>query len=379
MTNPKEYWLEYAESTHGRKLVLETKILLNVLVLYLPLPFFWTLFDQQGSRWTFQATRMNGNIGFYELKPDQMQVINPLLILTFIPLYELIFYPLLSLIGIRRPLQKLTLGGIFAGIAFVLSAIVEINIEPTYAVVPGRGESQLRIFNNRPCDYTFTSNVPEYSSFSIKSMEYFEDQYVKLDKEYNTYAFTVSSASGIPGSPSCSDDVGTLYSFNLTESTAQSFHLHGISGQPLEITQYEDDPEKTRRGWSKIRVLANIDSSADLVQLLDNGNTYRHESNRTDVETSDVPFGKNNKIQIRKVARDGCSPADQGEDKSECYHVITDELLLEVGGVYTLLVNQTGSSSYDHTLITVTSPNSVNMLWLVPQYVVMTLGEVREQ
>lgn len=74
-TNPKEHWLDYAESTFGRKLVLETKILLNVLVLYLPLPFFWALFDQQGSRWTFQATRMDGDVGFYVIKPDQMQVI----------------------------------------------------------------------------------------------------------------------------------------------------------------------------------------------------------------------------------------------------------------------------------------------------------------
>lgn len=90
--------------------MLETRILLNVLVLYLPLPFFWALFDQQGSRWTFQATRMDGDIGVYVIKPDQMQVINPLLILIFIPLYEVAFYPLLNLIGIRRPLQKITAG-----------------------------------------------------------------------------------------------------------------------------------------------------------------------------------------------------------------------------------------------------------------------------
>jgi dipeptide/tripeptide permease len=109
-TNPREHWLDYAENTFGRKLVLETRILLNVLVLYLPLPFFWALFDQQGSRWTFQATRMNGDIGIYVIKPDQMQVINPLLILIFIPLYEVAFYPLLNLIGIRRPLQKITAG-----------------------------------------------------------------------------------------------------------------------------------------------------------------------------------------------------------------------------------------------------------------------------
>ena len=109
-TNPKEHWLDYAENKFGRKLVLETRILLNVLVLYLPLPFFWALFDQQGSRWTFQATRMDGDVGFYVIKPDQMQVVNPLLILIFIPLYEVAFYPVLNLIGIRRPLQKLTGG-----------------------------------------------------------------------------------------------------------------------------------------------------------------------------------------------------------------------------------------------------------------------------
>lgn len=110
-TNPKGHWLEYAEDKFGKKLVTETKILLNVLVLYLPLPVFWTLFDQQGSRWTFQATRMNGDLGFYTILPDQMQVVNPFLILAFIPLYEVVFYPLLNLIGIRRPLQKITLGG----------------------------------------------------------------------------------------------------------------------------------------------------------------------------------------------------------------------------------------------------------------------------
>jgi solute carrier family 15 oligopeptide transporter 1 len=102
---------------------------MNILLLYLPLPMFWALFDQQGSRWTFQATRMNGDIGFMTIEPDQIQVLNPLLILVFIPLYEVAFYPVLNMIGIRRPLQKLTLGGIFGGIAFILSAVIELQLE----------------------------------------------------------------------------------------------------------------------------------------------------------------------------------------------------------------------------------------------------------
>jgi solute carrier family 15 (oligopeptide transporter), member 1 len=140
--------LDYAEAKFGKRLVNETKILMNVLVLYIPLPIFWTLFDQQGSRWTFQATRMDGNIGFYEIKPDQMQVVNPFLILAFIPLYEAVFYPLLSKIGIRRPLQKITLGGIMAGIAFVLSALVEIQLAKTYPVIPSAGKIKLFLKSN---------------------------------------------------------------------------------------------------------------------------------------------------------------------------------------------------------------------------------------
>lgn len=126
---PRENLLDYSIDKYGHELVNDTRILLKILMLYLPLPFFWALFDQQGSRWTFQADKMNGDIGFYVIKPDQMQLVNPLLILIFIPLFDVILYPLLSKIGIRRSLQKLTLGGILAGVAFVSSALVQFHID----------------------------------------------------------------------------------------------------------------------------------------------------------------------------------------------------------------------------------------------------------
>jgi POT family proton-dependent oligopeptide transporter len=107
---------------------METKILLNVVKLYIVLPVFWALFDQKGSRWTLQAKQMSGDIGFMTIKPDQMQVLNPALILIFIPLYEVAFYPLLAKVGINKPLRKLTCGGILAGVSFVLSGIVELSL-----------------------------------------------------------------------------------------------------------------------------------------------------------------------------------------------------------------------------------------------------------
>ena len=53
----------------------EVKAVWNVAFMMLPLPIFWALFDQQGSRWTFQATRMNGNFfNLFRLEPDNIQV-----------------------------------------------------------------------------------------------------------------------------------------------------------------------------------------------------------------------------------------------------------------------------------------------------------------
>ncbi|XP_075155497.1 peptide transporter family 1-like isoform X1 [Haematobia irritans] len=46
------------------------------------------------------------------------------------------------------------------------------------------------------------------------------------------------------------------------------------------------------------------------------------------------------------------------------------------GGVYVLLVGMANNASTLTKLEEVIQPNSMNILWLVPQYVVMTLGEV---
>ena len=109
-------------------MVEDCKTLFNIIVLYLPLPLFWALFDQQGSRWVSQAMKLDGNFTTFTIQPDQMQVINPLLILVFIPLCEFAIYPFLRLFGIRRPLQKMFIGGILAGIAFLGSMFLEIQI-----------------------------------------------------------------------------------------------------------------------------------------------------------------------------------------------------------------------------------------------------------
>ncbi|XP_061164860.1 solute carrier family 15 member 1-like [Saccostrea echinata] len=60
--NKKEHWLYYAESKFEPEFIREVQILLKVLFMFIPAPLFWALSDQQGSRWTLQAEKLNGDL-----------------------------------------------------------------------------------------------------------------------------------------------------------------------------------------------------------------------------------------------------------------------------------------------------------------------------
>jgi POT family proton-dependent oligopeptide transporter len=60
----------------------------RVLPVMAALPTFWALYDQQGSSWTVQAQQMASF-----LEPEQMGVVNPILIMLLIPAFDKRLYP----------------------------------------------------------------------------------------------------------------------------------------------------------------------------------------------------------------------------------------------------------------------------------------------
>ena len=79
------------------------KYVYPIIIMFTPLPFFWALFDMQGSRWTLTATQMNGWQGgdAFKVLPDQVQIMNPIMILLFLPLFQKIIYPAFEWCGIK--------------------------------------------------------------------------------------------------------------------------------------------------------------------------------------------------------------------------------------------------------------------------------------
>ncbi len=99
---------------------------LHLMPLMLFFPIFWMLYDQQGSVWTLQATRLN----LYGLEPEQLQFLNPLEIMLFIPLFDQIIYPWLERHGFNiEPLRRMEYGMFLAAVSFCCSALLESVVQ----------------------------------------------------------------------------------------------------------------------------------------------------------------------------------------------------------------------------------------------------------
>ncbi|KAM3857127.1 solute carrier family 15 member 1b [Diretmus argenteus] len=144
----REHWMDWAEERYDKLLIAQVKMVLKVLFLYIPLPMFWALFDQQGSRWTLQATTMDGDFGILIVQPDQMQTVNPILILVMVPIVDGVVYPLIAKCKLNfTPLKRMTVGMFLAALAFVVAAVIQLQIDTTLPKFPSSTEGQVKFIN----------------------------------------------------------------------------------------------------------------------------------------------------------------------------------------------------------------------------------------
>jgi len=101
----------------------------RLAVIYLFVAMFWALFDQTGSSWVLQADKMDREwLGIVWL-PSQIQAINPILVMAFIPLFGFVIYPAINKVFPLTPLRKIAIGFFITVPAFILPAYVQEQIE----------------------------------------------------------------------------------------------------------------------------------------------------------------------------------------------------------------------------------------------------------
>ncbi|KAM6945800.1 solute carrier family 15 member 1-like [Aplochiton taeniatus] len=175
----REHWMDWANEKYDKLLIAQVKMVLKVLFLYIPLPMFWALFDQQGSRWTLQATTMNGDFGALIIQPDQMQTVNPILILALVPIMDSCLYPLIAKCKLNfTPLKRMTVGMLMAALAFFAAAVVQIQIDNTLPIFPSGNAGQIKYQNMADSLVTVTLDGKPYPVPSFQAT----DEYLTFDK-----------------------------------------------------------------------------------------------------------------------------------------------------------------------------------------------------
>ncbi|XP_030830422.1 solute carrier family 15 member 2 isoform X1 [Strongylocentrotus purpuratus] len=351
----KQHWLDWAEEKYGAALIEDIKVLLHVLFIFLPLPFFWALFDQQGSRWTLQAEHMDGRLGSYQIKPDQMQAMNPVFILIFIPLFEGVIYPLLDKCNVpKRPLQRMAGGMTLAAIAFVFAGFLQLKIDSSELSLPGPGQSVVSVINASPCPINVESKFytgPIDVAGGTKKIDFAVGDYdIKFE-------------------PGCSE-LGTAqpFSASLGSQLVESVIVYSSANQ-LQALQVKGHLEKSHEGLGKLS-LGYFISDTNLpynltVSIEDSLRVYRTHVLLNNVSSSlDVEPGQYSVY---------------GVPVGNASKVLLGDIDVKMGGIYRLLIQPANISQSDTIRLAIhteVQPNSVSMLLQIPQYIVITCGEI---
>lgn len=122
---PAKGWKAFWFEVRGTGL----RAILKLLPLYLFVAMFWALFDQTASRFIFQAQDMDLNFLGLEWLPSQLQSMNSVFVLTFIPIFAFIGYPMLDRVWKLSPLRKIGIGLFVMGVSFTLASVVQTWID----------------------------------------------------------------------------------------------------------------------------------------------------------------------------------------------------------------------------------------------------------
>jgi len=341
---PVEHWLDRAAfpgsgQVTDPQLIADVKQSLGVLLLFTTFPIFWALFYQTSTGMIFQAKRLNDRVGAsYRIPPELTSAINPLLILILIPLFDLLMYPLLARCGLlTRTSSRMTVGMLFAVVSFFIYGLLNMQLEQSLL---GPGQAGLQVYNDRPCAATLRPYPDQDTLWTLPA----GGQVTKELSDEDVARFALSL-------PTSCDDV-----------TAQQVTVPLAGGLRSTLVLGADGARALAPSDGYIKD-TDADATVRLVTLdVDEEQQFRLSYRDMDVELSVV----NGSSIFKTLAPQYYKVINVKEDK----HV--GDVDIRQDGVYDVII------SADHSLSTfaVTAPSDIHVLWTIPQYLFMTIGEV---
>uniref|UniRef100_A0A8K9Y0L4 Solute carrier family 15 member 1 n=1 Tax=Oncorhynchus mykiss TaxID=8022 RepID=A0A8K9Y0L4_ONCMY len=329
-TFPKrEHWMDWAHEKYDKLLVAQVKMVLKVLFLYIPLPMFWTLFDQQGSRWTLQATTMDGNF---------VRTVNPILILALVPIMDSLVYPLIKKCHLNfTPLKRMTVGMLIAALAFVAAALLQLQIDQTLPKLPKGVAGQVKFLNLNQAPLTVT--IDGTADVSVPAHQVNTGGYLTFDKPVRV-VFNKNTSAGTD-----------LPLMSQTRRTA-------LVSPTLDMNLVYDLSKKPDDGMNAIRFVNGLGSPLNVTLGV---------GDIAPLSVSNYSLVPQGKAEFTIMNSGGASCLYSKE--------------LGFGSAFTLVIPSTFNIGIPDCwqaiqVVEDIKPNTIHMGWQIPQYFLMTAGEV---
>lgn len=105
------------------------KAILKLAIIFIFIAVFWALFDQTGSSWVLQAEDLNRNWLGMDWLSSQIQAVNPIMILVYIPVFQFVVYPLINKVFKLTPIRKISIGLFVMVAGFAMVGVVQSWID----------------------------------------------------------------------------------------------------------------------------------------------------------------------------------------------------------------------------------------------------------
>ena len=333
---PVKHWLDRADKKFDNKLLSDVKCTLRVLLLFTSYPLFWALFYQTSTGMIFQAKRLYDRIGNYRIPPELVSTVNPFLILVLIPLFEFVIYPQLAKKQMfQTMIPRMSVGMGLGCVSFIIYGLVGLQVEQN---ILGANQAQLNIYNVRNCQLRLTSDwLPHSIELSPGSQLKFdqinladnivvEERKMRYECGFDTIESTLKLGGG-------------------NETAVVVFP------DEIRIVKATDHYLKDKDAEAKVRFITDTK---------DRLNKYFKLQYGDQIETITVNEGQSDFEVI--------SPQNytvRYEDKTLGIADIRQD------GVYDIVISDGHVYSFF-----VTEPSETHMLWLIPQFLIITTGEV---
>ena len=365
--NKKEHWLDYSIDKYNAQMISDVKAFCKVFLVFLPLPIFWALFDQQGSRWTEQAQQLNGRVGSITIKPDQFQVFNPIFIIILVPLFDYVIYPLFAKVNLfKKQLSRMAVGFIFASLAFGIAAFLEFKMQEASSFL--NRPNQINLINLSPCDLSI-ANIADLSRSS-----YLNNRAVKLPKNIIDNLFQTGNTTTF--------QIKVGICFDNSTNSAQTSFLINNNALPKSLIFYWDAATKNINFKENSYDIKNqvIGRAEIKFEYFDPFNRVKGDLKDLNpvISNSIVTYGQFKLVSLnRNMNGSHYKVVDNSDyDLKFSENILNKKLMLENCGRYTVLLFKNSFNQTDYIFLTDIHPSGIHLGWQLIQIFVLTVSEI---